>query len=135
MTAWTDVTLLASRDELYAVLGAAGLETAESGGQRVAVPGVIVSPADPWVESMRTGLAERAADQLGGGARGGAHRCGGSLAQLSDLIESTWAALAPLAGTWTVPAVSAPRVINVNGTDYSGAVLRLSRLISLGAEV
>lgn len=130
-------SLLDPRAEIYAALAGAGIGTAESAGERVPVPGVIVAPGSPWITA--SGLLDRDIRRSTWSvlAVAGRSDAEGTLGDLDDLLRACWGALRPMLGgpgAWTVPQIDAPSIVTVNGADHVGAQMLLTRIITL-AEV
>ena len=125
--------LLATRDELYAACTAAGLQTAVSPA-RMAIPGVFIQPADPWIIPGPTLKRTQQLIAWEVVPIAGKADATGTLESLADLIAIAWGALIELPG-WTTPRVSSTRLITANGIDGNlGAVFPMTRLIDMHAE-
>jgi hypothetical protein len=122
--------LLATRDELYAACTGAGLETATSAA-RMAIPGVFIQPADPWILPGPTLKRTQQLISWEIVPIAGRADADGTLEALAQLIATAWGALIELPG-WTTPRVSSTRLITANGIEgHLGAVFPMTRLISM----
>lgn len=120
-----------TRDELYAVLSAFGLEVAKSGGQRAVIPGVIVAAGDPWIASHGVVAGNRQLVTWRIQPIAGRIDAEASHQKLGELVELCWAALRSLGPKWTTPSV-AMRVFNdITPDPQLGAILTTSTIISL----
>ncbi len=124
--------LLASRDQLYALLDAAGIQRDRGAGNRLGgIPGVAIRPSTTWLApvTVRRGVWRVSWDVM---AVAGKQDAEGTLAELADLIVRVWEAFRSTEGAWSPPAFAAPSLYAQDGVDHLAAVATMSTHIDLG---
>ena len=123
--------ILATRDDLLAIIRAAGVAAIPYASTRFVAPVVLVEPGDPWVEPATLGRGWATVRWVGW-LLTGAGDSAVALERVAGLAEAVVLALARAPG-WTYPTASGARLVRVTGVEggYTGSRITVQTIADM----